>query len=148
VPELHSVLLFLHILFAATWLGAALWAAGDVKRTLALGRPHTDALAARTRPALSLDLWSGLGTLVSGLVLIPVVYPGMPEPGIIVGLVAVLVRLALLGAAVMPAFRRLEKSVAAGDLAGAAPAAKRLGMLSGIAHLLWLVALAGMVFRG
>jgi hypothetical protein len=147
VNDLHDAFLFLHILLAATWLGAALWATGDVRRTLALGRPHTDVLAARTRPALSLDLWAGLGTLVTGLVLTGLVYQGMPEPGILVGLGAVLVRLALLGAAVLPAFRRLDKAIAAGELASAGSTAKRLGMFSGIAHLLWIVALAGMIFR-
>jgi hypothetical protein len=32
------------------------------------------------------------------------------------------------------------------DLAAAMPAARRMAMLSGIAHALWLVALAGMIF--
>lgn len=142
-----NLTLFLHILFAATWLGAALWAAGDVRRTLALGRPHTDALAPRVRPALSLDLWSGLGTLLTGMALTGMTYTGVPPVGIIVGFGAALVRLGLLLGAVQPLFRRLEQALAAGDLGAAAPLVKRLGMFSGIGHLLWVVALAGMVYR-
>lgn len=141
------VLRFLHILAAATWLGAAIWAAGDVRRTLALGRPHTDALAPRVRPALALDFWAGLATLVTGLVYVPLQYVGMPPAGIVVGFLAVLVRLGLQLGLVMPAFRRLEQALAAGDTAAAAPGAKRLAMVSGIGHLLWAIALAGMVFR-
>lgn len=142
-----TLILFLHILFAATWLGAALWAAGDVRRTLALGRPHTESLAPRVRPALSLDLWSGLGTVLTGIALTGMVYTGMPPAGILVGFGAALVRFALLAGAVMPAFRRVERALAAGETAQAAAPARRLGMLSGIGHLLWVVALAGMVYR-
>lgn len=142
-----TVILFLHILFAATWLGAALWAAGDVRRTLALGRPHTDALVPRVRPALSLDLWSGLGTFLTGVALTGMLYQGMPPTGILVGFLAALVRLGLLLGAVMPALRRVEQALAAGDPAAATRQAKRLGMFSGIGHLLWVVALAGMIYR-
>ena len=144
---MDSLILFLHILFAATWLGAALWAAGDVRRTLALGRPHTDALVARVRPALSLDLWSGLGTVLTGIALTGMVYEGMPPVGILVGFVATLARLGLLAGGVMPAFRKVQQALAAGDAAAVGPQAKRLGMFSGIGHLLWVVALAGMIYR-
>jgi len=141
-----TVILFLHILFAATWLGAALWAAGDVRRTLALGRPHADALVARVRPAFSLDLWSGLGTILTGIALTGVLYQGMPPAGILVGFAAALVRFGLLFGGVLPALRRVEQALAAGELAAAAPHAKRLGVFSGIGHLLWVVALAGMIY--
>jgi len=141
-----TVILFLHILFAAAWLGAALWAAGDVRRTLALDRPHTDALVPRVRPALSLDLWTGLATILTGIALTGMLYRGMPPTGILVGFVAALVRFGLLLGAVMPAFRKVEQALAAGDPAAAAPQAKRLGMFSGIGHLLWVVALAGMIY--
>lgn len=140
------VLRFLHILSAATWLGAAIWSAGDVRRTLALGRPHTDALAPRLRPAFALDLWAGIATLVTGLAYIPLAYAGMPAPGIVLGLGAVLVRLGLQLGFLRPSARRLQVALAAGDGAAAAPLAKRLGMFSGIGHLLWVIALAGMVF--
>ncbi len=143
--SVRLIVLFLHVLAATTWLAAALWTAGDVRRTLVLGRPHTDALPARARPTLSLDLWAGVATLLTGLALIGLV-GGVPTVGVMVGLAAVLVRLALLGLALLPAAKAVWRALETGDLAGAAAPAKRLGMLTGIGHVLWLVALGGMIF--
>lgn len=139
---------FLHILVAAAWLGAALWTPGDVRRTVALGKPYTDALTRRARPALSLDLWTGVATLLTGIALIALAEGGMPRIGVLVGFGAVLVRLAVLMAGMRPAYRAVEASAAAGDLAAAQAPARRLAMFAGIGHLLWVIALAGMVFPG
>ncbi len=147
MPATLAAVLFLHVTAAATWLGAALWMPGDVRRTLALGPPHTSALARRAGPALSLDLWAGLATLVTGLVAIAL-EGGVPRAGIVVGLGAVLVRLGLLALGIFPAYRRVVRAVGTGDLASADAPARRLAGLSGAAHLLWMVALAGMVFKG
>ena len=136
---------FLHILAAATWLGAALWTPGDVRRTLAQGMPCAETLPRRARPALSLDLWTGLATLLTGIALLAL-EGGQPRTGVLVGFGAVLVRLGLLTFGMRPAYRRVEAAVGAGDLAAAEPPARRLGMLAGIGHLLWVIALAGMVF--
>ena len=144
MTPLHAVL-FLHVLAAATWLGAALWTAGDVRRTLALGKPHTDALPRRVRPALSLDLWMGVATLLTGIAAIGL-EGGVPRTGVLVGFVAVLVRIAVLVLGVRPAYRSVEAALGQSDLSAAGAPARRLGMLEGIAHLLWVVALAGMVF--
>jgi hypothetical protein len=140
-----TIALFLHVLSAATWLAAALWTTGDVRRTLALGRPHTDALPQRARPALALDLWAGVATLLTGLAVIGL-QGGVPKLGVMVGLAAALVRLAILGLTILPAARTIWRALEMGDLAGAAAPAKRLAMLSGIGHLLWLIALGGMIF--
>lgn len=140
-----AVVKFLHILAAASWLGAALWTPGDVRRTLALGKPYTDALSRRARPALALDLWTGVATLLTGIALIAL-EGGVPRIGVTVGFAAVLLRLGLLLGAMRPALHRIEGAIQAGDLPAAEPAAKRLAMFSGIGHLLWVVALAGMVF--
>jgi hypothetical protein len=136
---------FLHILCAAAWLGAALWTPGDVRRTVALGKPFTDSLPRRARPALSLDLWTGIATLLTGIAFIAL-EGGVPRTGVLVGFGAVLVRLALLGLGMRPAYRAVEVSAAAGDLVAAQQPARRLGMFAGIGHLLWVIALAGMVF--
>jgi hypothetical protein len=143
--SLLTIVLFLHVLAAATWLAAALWTAGDVRRTLALGRPHTDALPRRARPTLSFDLWAGVATVLTGVALIGL-QGGVPKVGVMVGLVAALARLAIMGLALLPASKDVWRALEMGDLAGAGAPAKRLGMLSGIGHLLWLVALAGMIF--
>jgi hypothetical protein len=142
-----TTVLFLHIGAAATWLGAALWTPGDVRRTLAMGPPHTAALAGRAGVAISLDLWAGLATLVTGLVLVAL-QGGVPRTGIAVGLVAVLIRLGLVAMGTLPAWRQVRRALASGDLAKARAPARRLAVLAGPAHLLWAVALAGMVFRG
>ncbi len=139
---------FLHILVAAAWLGAALWTPGDVRRTLALGKPYSEALPRRARPALWLDLWTGVATLLTGIALIALVENGMPRIGVLVGLGAVLVRLVVLALGMRPAYLAVETSMAAGDLAAAQTPARRLAMFAGIGHLLWVIALAGMVFPG
>jgi len=144
LTPLHAVL-FLHVLAAATWLGAALWTAGDVRKTLALGKPYTDALPRRVRPALYLDLWMGVATLLTGIAAIGL-EGGVPRTGVLVGFVAVLVRIAVLVLGVRPAYRSVEAALGQSDLSAAGAPARRLGMLAGIAHLLWVVALAGMVF--
>lgn len=147
MQTLALALRFLHILAAATWLGAALWTAGDVRRTLAQGRPFVNALAARSRSALRLDFWAGLVTILTGSAMVGMLYSGMPPAGILVGFAAAVVRLVLLVAAVEPAMRQVDAAIGSGDLDGADGPARRVGMFSGIGHLLWAVALAGMVFR-
>jgi hypothetical protein len=142
---LHSVLVFLHVLVTSVWLGAALWATGDVRRTLAFGRPHVDALAARVRPALGLDALAGIATLVTGALLLW--EQGLhPRLGIQIGIVLTLARLVLL-AVIRRAWRSILARLQAGEAVSPGdPAARRMAMLSGLAHTAWLGALAGMVF--
>lgn len=143
---MRPYILFLHILSASTWLGAALWMPGDVKRTLGLARPQVDALAARARPALRLDLLAGIATVITGT-LVLAVDGGHPGPGIMVGFAASILRLGVVAFALLPAWRAVEARITSGgDLGPALAPARRMGMLSGIAHTLWLVALAGMIF--
>ena len=144
-PTVRAVLLFLHVLSAATWLGAALWLPGDVRRTLALGRPHVEALAARVRPALWLDLAAGIATIVTGLALWGSRASGTAWRNQL-GFAASIVRVLVAWFAVRPAWTAVQARIApSADLAAADAPARRLGMLSGIAHVLWLVALAGMI---
>jgi hypothetical protein len=73
---------------------------------------------------------------------------GMTRPrlGITAGLVLALVRIGLL-AAMRRAFRSVATRVAAGeDVPPGDAAVGRMSMLAGIAHALWALALAGMVF--
>ena len=146
MTTLHSLLVFLHVLAISVWMAAALWASGDVSRALALGRPHVDALAARIRPQLGLDAAAGIATLVTGALLMWEEALGKPRLGITVGIVATLVRIGLL-----VGLRRAWRSIATRLQRGEAvepkdPAARRMAMLSGMAHTAWLVALAGMIF--
>lgn len=144
---MRNYILLVHILSASTWIGAALWLPGDVKRTLGLGRPQVDALAARARPALRLDLLAGIATVLTGMLVLAVDRAGHPRVGISVGFAASVLRLGVVAFALLPAWRAVEARIASGgDLAPALAPAKRMGMLSGVAHTLWLVALAGMIF--
>jgi hypothetical protein len=146
VTALHSSLVFLHVLSIAAWFGAALWVAGDVKRSLALGGAHAGALAAAVRPKLGLDAAAGVATVATGLLLMWEEGMTRPRFGITAGVVLTLLRLGLL-ASIRRAFRSIAARVAAGEpVAPGDPAARRMSMLSGIAHLLWALALAGMVF--
>lgn len=143
---LHSLLVFLHILAISVWMAAALWVAGDVKRGLAAGRPHVDALIASVRPKLGLDAAAGIAALVTGLLLMWEEGMTRPRAGITAGFVFTLVRLGLL-AAMRRAWRGITARVERGEAVAATdPGARRMAMLSGIAHTLWLLALAGMVF--
>jgi hypothetical protein len=143
---LNELLRFLHILSGSVLLGAALWVAGDVRRTLALGRPAVAALPSRVGPALSLDVWAGVATVLTGLLVL--FYQGVhPRPGIIIGLLATLLRIGIVAGGLRPSWRRIAARIGSGeDVPAAEPAARRMGMWSGIAHALWLVALASMVF--
>jgi hypothetical protein len=137
---------FLHIFSISLWMGAALWTTGDVRRTLALGRPHVDALAARIRPALGLDAAAGIATIATGALLMWAQALGHPRLGISVGIVLTLVRLVLLGG-LRRTWRSIASRIAAGESVGPGdPSARRMAMLGGIAHTLWLLALAAMVF--
>jgi hypothetical protein len=139
----YALLKLLHVLSMATWLGAALWIPGDVKRTVAAGGDPA-ALGARVRPALALDLGAGLATIVTGVLLLFV--HGLPlRTGLEAGSALGILLLALVAAAIRPAWKRVEAALAAGDRTAAAAGARRLAALSGVGHLLWLAALALMV---
>src|SRR5512137_2130342 len=123
---LHSLLVFLHVLSISTWIGAAIWVAGDVKRALAMGKPHVDVLAARIRPALGLDAAAGIATIVTGALLMWEEGMGHPRFGIAAGIVLALVRLGLL-AAMRGAWRGILARIRAGETVPATdPAARRM----------------------
>lgn len=143
---LHALLLFLHVASIAAWLAAALWIAGDVRRALALGRPHVDALGARLRPALRLDGLAAAGAFVTGGLIIWEAHIGMPRPGLLAGILLAVGRAAAL-AAMRGRWKAIQARLQAGEAVPADdPAARRMSMLAGIAHTLWLLALAGMIF--
>ncbi len=137
---------FLHVLSISLWIGAALWVAGDVRRTLAAPRADLEALAARARPMLGLDVAAGVATILTGILLLLAEGVTRPRADIMLGFFLAVVRLGVL-TGVRGSFRSLvvrakeDASVGPRD-----PAARRIGMLSGVAHGLWLLALAAMVF--
>jgi hypothetical protein len=147
LSSLIPLFLFLHILFISIWIAGLLWIPGDVKRTLALGKPHVDALVLRMRPALGLDALGAAGTFASGILVMGAESWAPPSPGISAGILFALLRVAALWMV-----RRSARAVAGRLHAGEAvaptdPAVKRMGMFSGVAHLFWVLALGGMVFK-
>lgn len=143
--SLHALLVFLHVLAISVWMAAALWVSGDVRRALTLGRPHVDVLPARIRPQLGLDAAAGVGAFVTGALLMWEEHIGKPPVGLTVGIVAAVVRLGLL-AGVRRAWKSVAERLGRGETVDAGdPAARKMAMLTGIAHTMWLVALAGMV---
>jgi hypothetical protein len=143
---LNDLLRFLHILSASAWLGATLWVAGDVRRTLALGRPYPTGLAARVAPAITLDVVMGVATVLTGLLVLA--FQGVhPRTGIMIGFTLTLIRIVVVLVGLRPAWRAIAARLASGqDVPPADAAVKRMAMWSGMAHTLWLIALATMVF--
>lgn len=143
---MNELLRFLHILSASAWLGATLWVAGDVRRTLAHGRPYPAGLAARVGPAIGLDVAMGLATVVTGLLVLT--YQGLhPRTGIMIGFALSVVRIGVVLAGLRPAWLAISARLAAGeDVPPADAPVRRIAMWSGMAHMLWVVALATMVF--
>lgn len=146
MSTLHALLVFLHVLAIAAWMAGAMWVSGDVKRTLGLGRPYVDALPARVKPALALDAVAGIASVVTGVLLMVEEHVGKPRIGLTLGIVFALGRLGVL-AALRGAWHDLARRIAGGQpVSPDDAAARRMAMLAGIAHTLWLLALAGMVF--
>ncbi len=133
---------FLHILCAALWMGAALYWPGDLRRALDAGAPGV--ALRRASGALALDGGAGLATILTGGLLASV--GGANVVTMWGGLALAAVRLALLLLLARPAVARVASAATAGDLTGARAAAKGAAAYAGIAHLLWLLALAAMVF--
>lgn len=147
MSSLIPLFLFLHVLFISVWIAGLLWVPGDVKRTLALGKPYVDALAARMRPALGLDAIGAVGTFASGILVMWAESWAPPSPGIAAGIAFALLRVGALWM-VRRSVRAIAGRIGAGEAVSPAdPAVKRMGMASGIAHLCWVLALAGMIFK-
>lgn len=139
---LYYLFRILHFVSMAAWLGAAMWVASDLKRTLALGAPHTSVVGARVRPALKLDVWAGVATMVTGVAL-----AGMGvghRIGIAVGFAIALVLFILVMTVVLPAGKRAAAAAESGQLDEARRLTKSVAAFSGVAHLLWLAALVAM----
>ncbi len=141
--SLYYVVKLLHVASMAAWLGAALWAPGDVRRALARGKVDADALSEQVGPALRLDIGAGIATIATGLVLFA--WTGRPRLGLEVGGALGFGLLALVAAGIVPTWRRIATRLAAGDEGGIAPLSRRFAALAGVGHVLWMLALALMV---
>jgi hypothetical protein len=141
------VIRFLHILSAAAWLGAAIWVAGDARRTLSLGKPYIEALPARIAPALKLDLWAGVATVLTGLIYIAAL-GGRPRLGVMIGFGLAVLRVGLTGGFLLPSFRGLASRISSGkEVKPNDFSVKGMALFTGVNHVLWVGALVAMVGR-
>jgi hypothetical protein len=141
---LHTVR-FLHIAFMAAWLGASLWVAGDARRSLGAGRAEALGFLARARTALLADRAAGGVTILTGLALIHFAHAWPLRTGLWVGITLALVRAGLTDAVLAPTLRKISEGLAAGaEPATLLPLARKMAAVSGVGHLAWLLALAGM----
>lgn len=143
------ILRILHLLSVAVWVGYPLGASGDIRRTLALGPPHTDLLVSRIGRSARVTIASGLLTAATGLGLVFAMGGfGAVPARIHVGLTLTLATLAVGAALSHPIWVRIRKTITAkGDLAEAQRAAKRFGMATGIEHFLKIAVLGIMVWK-
>ncbi len=137
--SLYVALKILHILSMAVWFAAPLTITSDIRKTLALGKPHTQELASRVDRPVVLAMAFGVITVVTGVVLI-FQLGGFKavSPRIHASLLLALIALAVEMMALRPAIARLGEE-------GAKPG--KIGMFMGIGHLLKLVILVLMLIR-
>jgi hypothetical protein len=138
----------IHVACASVWFGASWLAGADVRRTLALGRPHADALPERISRLEWLAIPCGLLTLLTGLGLAACIYlEALPTRlyGVLGFTLAAMVVGALL---VSPSWRRVAAVIEKGqDLRMAFGPAARFDRSLWLEHGLRLAALALVVGR-
>ncbi len=143
------ILRILHLFSMAVWVGSPLNAPGDIRRTLALGYPHAEALIPRIRQSARITMAAGLVTIATGLAVVFALGGFKAVPARIhIGMGLSLLTL-LWGALVVdPAWRRIAKTIQArGDLAGAAVLSRRFTVRMGVEHLLRLSVIVLMAWK-
>jgi hypothetical protein len=139
----------IHVACASIWFGASWLAGTDVRRTLALGRPHTDALPERIRRLERLAIPCGVLTLLTGLGLAGWVYGPRAVPARLYAVFGLTVATMAVGALlVSPSWRRVAVVIEKGqDLEMALGPAARFARSLWLEHGLRLAALAFVVGR-
>lgn len=147
-PNLFSALRLLHFLGMAVWFAGALAIGGDVRKTIARGKPHTDVLADRIDRSVVVGLIAALVTVGSGLGMIFGLGGfGAVGPRIHAGFSLAIVTIAVEVMGLRPTIARLRAALGAGDGKDLRAIASRIAMFAGITHSLKLVTLVLMVFR-
>ncbi len=147
-PNVFSAIRLLHFLGMAVWFASALSIGGDVRKTIARGKPHTDVLADRVDRQINIGLIASLVTIGSGLGLI-FALGGFASvgPRIHAGFSLALVTVAVEVLGLRPTVGRLRAALGAGDGRDLRALTGRVAMFAGITHSLKLVTLVLMVFR-
>ncbi|NUO52741.1 MAG: hypothetical protein HOV80_28180 [Polyangiaceae bacterium] len=147
-PNLLYGLRLLHFLGMAVWFAGGLGIAGDVRKTIARGKPHTEILVSRVSRALNIGSIAAVVTIGSGLGMVFGLGGfGAVGPRIHAGFGLAILTLAIEIMLLKPASFRLGDALSTGDGRELRPLAGRIAMLAGITHALKLVTLVLMVFR-
>ena len=143
------ILKFFHIMAAAVWFGAVLLTPGDVRQTLEMGRPHVDGLKDRLQKSVSISLRAGVLTVITGFgIIFASGGMGAVHFRIHIGMTLAIVMLGVGFLMLTPVVNAICETIdKGGELDDAKALAPKLGMFSGINHLLWFVTLGLMVFK-
>ena len=143
---LYPGLLLLHVVSMAVWFGGGFGLPNDIRKTLARGKPHTEMLAARVNRALGLATLAAIITIGTGFGLIFAKggFASVPHR-IHAGMAIALVSLGVLLFMIRPRAAQLEKALASGEGKDLRTIQKRIGMATGIDHLLKLIVIVLMV---
>lgn len=139
-----TVTKILHIAVAAAWFGHKLLIPADLRSSL----HHVDAaaqLVVRLTRAETLGIATGLGTLVTGGLLVLLIGPASVNVGVWIGLGLVLTAIAIGAVVARPASRRLSAAVASTELVSARRDARLLSQVLLVESLLWSAALIAMI---
>jgi len=147
--HLYSLLRMAHLLSMAVWLANGLTVTSDMRRTIPLGKPHTELLIARIHRSSRITIGSGLLTIVTGLGLVFAQggFSAMPLR-IHVGLALTLVTCGVGATLAEPSWQRIVKAIRADDdVAEVTRLARRFSAFYGVEHALKLVVAALMIFK-
>jgi hypothetical protein len=140
-----TVVRILHVAVAAAWFGHKLLIPADLRQSIGGGFEQAGDLMVRLRRAEQLGVITGLGTLLTGLVLVFMIGPDVVSPGIYVGLGLVLAAIALGATVAHPASVRLREAVVGGDLMAAGSEARTVSQVLVAESVLWSAALVSML---
>lgn len=134
----------LHIAVAAAWFGHKLLVPFDLRSSLG-SQSEAESLLGRVRRAETFGIATGLGTLITGGILVFVIGPRIVPTAVYVGLSLVIVAIAAGAVVARPASNALRASIGDRDLVAARSAAARLTSVLAIESVLWSAALVTMV---
>lgn len=139
----------LHIASAAVWWGVPMSMPRDIRRTIALGPPHGEALVVRVNRVRIIAMASGLSTIATGLALLFSLGGFEAVPKVIhVSLGLALILLCSEYALEGRIWRRIVASIEDdGPILDVGRHARRMSYVAGFHHGIWVVILVLMVFR-
>ena len=139
----------IHVACASVWFGSSWLAATDIRRTVDLGRPHTDILPERIGRLERVAITSGVTTFLTGLAVAAWTYGLMRLPTRLYWVIGLTVATMMVGGFfASPAWGRVRTVIEqGGDLDAARVDARRFERFMWVEHALRLATLAFVVGR-